>query len=41
VTLCQIAVSYAERTVLGAFKKWHFEMQNMCKAENVFRLLET
>lgn len=30
-----------QRTVFSAFKKWHFEMQNVCKAENVFRPLET
>ena len=30
-----------QRTVLSAFKKCHFELQNMCKAENVFKDLET
>ena len=38
VTLCQIVVSYAENRV--AFKKCHFELQNVCKAENIFKVLE-
>ena len=38
VTLCQIVVSYAEN---GVFKMWHFELQNVRKAENVCIVLET
>ena len=30
-----------QRTVFSAFKKCHFELQNMCKEENVFNDLET
>ena len=30
-----------QRTVFSAFKMCHFELQNVCKAENVFKVLET
>ena len=28
-------------TVFIGFKQWYFELQNVCKAENVFKVLET
>ena len=30
-----------QRTVFSAFKKRHFESQNVFEAENVFKVLET
>ena len=30
-----------QRTMFSGFKKCHFELQNVCKAENVFRVLDT